>query len=66
MLLSNSVLKDGIIEIIGESDDYTFSDDGIANFCLKITRKGIGLDTSYSVLPKLPTTKAEIVRSPRF
>ncbi|WP_222930570.1 hypothetical protein [Synechococcus sp. BIOS-E4-1] len=54
-------LKDGIIEIIGESDDYTFTDDGIANFCLKITRKGTGLDTSYSVLPKLTKpTKAEV------
>ena len=54
-------LKDGIIEIIGESDDYTFTDEGIANFCLKVTRKGTGLDTSYSVLPKLSKpTKAEV------
>ena len=60
-VLEQRSLKDGIIEIIGESDDYTFSDDGIANFCLKITRKGTGLDTSYSVLPKLlKPTKAEI------
>ena len=54
-------LKDGIIEIIGESEDYTFRDDGVANFCLKVTRKGTGLETSYSILPKLSKpTKAEI------
>lgn len=54
-------LKDGIIEIIGESDDYTFTDEGVANFCLKVSRKGTGLDTSYSVLPKLQKpTKAEL------
>lgn len=60
-IIEQRSLKDGIIEIIGESDDYTFSDNGVANFCLKITRKGTGLDTSYSVLPKLSKpTKAEI------
>ena len=60
-IIEQRSLKDGIIEIIGESDDYTFSDNGVANFCLKITRKGTGLDTSYSVLPKLSKpSKAEI------
>ena len=60
-IIEQRSLKDGIIEIIGETEDYTFSDDGVANFCLKISRKGTGLDTSYSVLPKLQKpTKAEV------
>ena len=46
-------IKDAIVEIIGEADDYTFAENGLANFLIKITRKGTGLDTSYSVLPKL-------------
>lgn len=59
-IIEQKSLKEGIIEIIGESDDYTFSDDGVANFLLKVTRKGTGLETSYSVLPKLSKpTKAE-------
>ena len=34
-MIEQRSLKDGIIEIIGESDDYTFTDEGVANFCLK-------------------------------
>lgn len=54
-------IKDGIVSIIGEAEDYTFAENGLANFLIKITRKGTGLETSYSVLPKLQKpTAAEV------
>lgn len=60
-IIEQRSLKDGIKEIIAEGDDYTFTDEGVANFVLKVTRKGTGLDTSYSVLPKLSKpSKAEL------
>ena len=34
-------------------EDYTWTEDGLANFSIKITRKGTGLETSYSILPKV-------------
>ena len=61
LILEQRSIKDALVDIIGESDDYTFADNGLANFMIKITRKGTGLDTSYSVLPKLQKpSKAEV------
>ena len=53
-------LSEGLAEIIND-EDYEFSDDGVAKFQIKISRKGNGLDTSYSILPKVRApTKVEM------
>lgn len=60
-VLEQKSLQQAVLEIVGEADDYTWTEDGIANFTLKITRKGTGIDTTYSCLPKLSKpTKAEV------
>ena len=60
-VLAQKSLQQALTEILQETDDYTWTEDGIANFTLKITRKGTGIDTTYSCLPKLSKpTKAEV------
>ena len=46
-------LRDQLTEILQEAEDYTWSEEGLANFSIKISRKGTGLETSYSILPKV-------------
>jgi hypothetical protein len=58
-LLEQRSLRDGLVEALGD-EDFGFNDDNTAGFLLKITRRGTGLDTSYSVLPKAKApTKVE-------
>ena len=60
-VISQQSLQQAITEILKETDDYTWTEDGIANFMLKITRKGTGINTEYSCLPKLSMpTEAEV------
>jgi len=59
LILEQRGLREGITEAL-QDGDYSFSDDAVAEFVLKISRRGTGLDTSYSVLPKpSKVTKAE-------
>lgn len=51
LVLEQRSLREGITEALGDGD-FTFNDDAVAEFVLKISRRGTGLDTSYSVLPK--------------
>ena len=53
-------LKDSLVEILGDADDFTFNDDGIAEFVLKIKKQGSGLETQYSMLPKVKKVEAEV------
>jgi len=47
------------VEALGD-EDFGFNDYGTAGFLLKVSRRGTGLDTSYSVLPKTKApTKVE-------
>ena len=39
--------------MLQEVEDYTWTEDGLANFSIKISRKGQGLETTYSILPKV-------------
>lgn len=51
------------IEAILAMDDYEVKDGEMANFFLTITRKGLKIDTKYSVVPTLKVaTKAEQAR----
>ena len=59
MILEQRGLREGITEAL-QDGDYSFNDDAVAEFVLKISRRGTGLDTSYSVLTKpSKVTKAE-------
>lgn len=61
LLIEQMGLKQQLTEILQDGEDFTFDDDGHAEFVLKFSRKGAGLETTYSVLPKpKKATKAEI------
>ena len=64
MIIEQRGLKESIQEILSEADDYTFDEKtGVANFLLKLTRKGTGKDTSYSVIPKIKKTETAIAKA---
>ena len=47
LILEQRGLREGITEAL-QDGDYSFNDDAVAEFVLKISRRGTGLDTSYS------------------
>jgi len=53
-------LREQLTEILQEDEDYTWTDEGLANFSIKISRKGTGLETSYSILPKVRKVPAKV------
>ena len=53
MFVEQKSLREQLTEILQEVEDYTWTDEGLANFSIKISRKGTGLETSYSILPKV-------------
>jgi len=53
LFIEQKSLRDQLTEILQEADDYTWTEEGLANFSIKISRKGTGLDTAYSILPKV-------------
>jgi len=53
LFIEQKSLREQLTEILQEVEDYTWTDDGLANFSIKISRKGAGLETSYSILPKV-------------
>ena len=61
LLIEQKGLREQLTEVLQEVDDYTWTEDGLANFSIKITRKGAGLETTYSILPKVRKVPAKIV-----
>ena len=53
LFIEQKSLREQLTEILQEIEDYTWTEDGLANFSIKISRKGAGLETSYSILPKV-------------
>ena len=53
LFIEQKSLRDQLTEIMQEVEDYTWTEDGLANFSIKISRKGTGLETTYSILPKV-------------
>lgn len=53
LFIEQKSLREQLTEILQEDEDYTWTEDGLANFSIKISRKGTGLETSYSILPKV-------------
>ena len=61
LIIEQKGLRETLTEVLQEVEDYTFDEaTGIANFNIKLTRKGSGLETSYSILPKVKRTEAAI------
>ena len=60
LFIEQKSLREQLTEILQEVEDYTWTDDGLANFSIKISRKGAGLETSYSILPKVRKVPAKI------
>jgi hypothetical protein len=62
LFIEQKSLRDQLTEILQEIEDYTWTEDGLANFSIKITRKGAGLETSYSILPKVRKVPDKIAK----
>ena len=60
LFIEQKSLREQLTEILQEVEDYTWTEDGLANFSIKISRKGTGLETSYSILPKVRKVPAKI------
>ena len=60
LFIEQKSLREQLTEILQEVDDYNWTEDGLANFSIKISRKGAGLETSYSILPKVRKVPAKI------
>ena len=53
LFIEQKSIRDQLTEILQEIEDYTWTPEGLANFSIKVSRKGAGLETSYSLLPKV-------------
>ena len=53
LFIEQKSLRDQLTEVLQETEDYTWTDEGLANFSIKISKKGQGLETKYSILPKV-------------
>jgi len=62
LFIEQKSLREQLTEVLQETDDYTWTDDGLANFSIKISRKGTGLETSYSILPKVRKVPEKITK----
>jgi len=60
LFIEQKSLREQLTEILQETEDYTWTDSGLANFSIKISRKGQGLETSYSILPKIRAVPEKI------
>ena len=60
LFIEQKSLREQLTEILQEVEDYTWTDEGLANFSIKISRKGAGLETTYSILPKVRKVPAKI------
>jgi len=62
LFIEQKSLREQLTEVLQETDDYTWTEDGLANFSIKISRKGTGLETSYSILPKVRKVPEKIAK----
>ena len=60
LFIEQKSLREQLTEILQEDEDYTWTDEGLANFSIKISRKGTGLETAYSILPKVRKVPAKV------
>ena len=62
VFIEQKSLREQLTEILQEDEDYTWTNEGLANFSIKISRKGTGLETSYSILPKVRKVPERITK----
>ena len=62
LFIEQKSLREQLNEILQEIEDYTWTQDGLANFSIKISRKGAGLETTYSILPKVRKVPEKITK----
>ena len=62
LFIEQKSLREQLTEILQDDEDFTWTDEGLANFSIKISRKGTGLETSYSILPKVRKVPEKIVK----
>ena len=62
LFIEQKSLREQLTQILQEIEDYTWTEDGLANFSIKISRKGAGLETSYSILPKVRKVPDKITK----
>ena len=60
LFIEQKTLREQLTEILQEVEDYTWTEVGLANFSIKISKKGTGLETKYSILPKVRPVPAKI------
>tara|TARA_X000001382_G_scaffold109049_1_gene85158 strand:+ start:5265 stop:6002 length:738 start_codon:yes stop_codon:yes gene_type:complete len=60
LFIEQKSIRDQLTEVLQEIEDYTWTEEGLANFSIKISRKGAGLETTYSILPKVRKVPAKI------
>jgi len=53
LFIEQKTIREQLSEILQEVEDYTWTEEGLANFSIKISKKGAGLETKYSILPKV-------------
>lgn len=60
LFIEQKGLREQLTEILQDTDDFTWTPEGLANFSIKISKKGSGLETKYSILPKVRPVSAKI------
>lgn len=53
LFIEQKSLREQLTDVLKEVDDFTWTNEGLANFSIKITRKGVKLETSYQILAKI-------------
>ena len=61
LFIQQKSLREQLAEVLQDAEDFTWTEEGLANFSIKITRKGSGLDTAYQILPKVRKVPAKII-----
>lgn len=61
LFIQQKSLREQLAEVLQDDEDFTWTEEGLANFSIKISRKGSGLDTAYSILPKVRKVPAKII-----
>jgi hypothetical protein len=60
LFIEQKSIREQLTEILQEVEDYTWTEEGLANFSIKISKKGTGLETRYTIMPKVRAVPAKI------
>jgi len=60
LMITQRTIREQLTEILQDVEDFTWTEEGLANFSIKISKKGEKLNTSYSLLPKVRAVPEKI------